>query len=379
MKSQTTSGGNMMISTNMSDCKQISFGLPNFGNTCYINSSLQFLLTAEAFCKELSNLMDNCMDRPQAKFLRCFVNLWRMRNNLDVQGQIHKDNLLMDLINEFIGLNPSFAISDRNSALTFLCQCLKQMEEAGQMMGWKNNSTPIYPVGSNFKITMKKVTTCSRCGFQQNILKEMNYISLPLVHNSVDQCLSSIVNNRQPLQDKCQMCQKQTVNYYWTFHSLPKFLILYLQREALNKNSKLIKLNNPVAIQPQLKINTRTQSCNGHMYQQSVYLLSLSQIYKPQKENSKAEARNKGNNKPGESKSTYRLISVINYIGRKANDGHFLTDCFTKNPPQWWTCNDEFITLTTEKEVVQKRLLNAYLLLYERVNSGRSSFSSVGS
>ncbi|KAI5627212.1 gastrula zinc finger protein XlCGF28.1-like [Silurus asotus] len=125
MKSQTltTSGGNMMISTNMSNCKQISFG--------------------------------------------CFVNLWRMRNNLDVQGQIHKDNLLMDLINEFIGLNPSFAISDRN----------------------------------------------------------------------------------------------------------------------------------------------------------------------------------------GESKSTYRLISVINYIGRKANDGHFLTDCFTKNPPQWWTCNDEFITLTTEKEV----------------------------
>ncbi|XP_053089498.1 uncharacterized protein LOC117597000 [Pangasianodon hypophthalmus] len=44
--------------------------LPNFGNNCYVNASLQCLFTAESFCGELSYLMDNSVHKLEDTFLR---------------------------------------------------------------------------------------------------------------------------------------------------------------------------------------------------------------------------------------------------------------------------------------------------------------------
>ncbi|KAI5104703.1 hypothetical protein C0J45_6329 [Silurus meridionalis] len=45
--------------------------LPNLGKTCYCNASLQFLFTANAFCRELSDIIDNYNDRLEVQFIRC--------------------------------------------------------------------------------------------------------------------------------------------------------------------------------------------------------------------------------------------------------------------------------------------------------------------
>ncbi|KAI5627211.1 exosome complex component RRP41 [Silurus asotus] len=172
----------------------------------------------------------------------CFVNLWKLRYSAGSQLVLTKDLLLLSLINEVTAVNPNFSISEPNNGITFICQCLEQIIETVRILGWKDDSDPRCPVGSNFDIKIKKVIKCSRCAFQQNILHECNIITVPLEYKSVDQCLYNICNVR-----------------------------------------------------------------------------------------------------------------------------HGVVDCYTHRPPQWWTCNDELISLTTEEDVLQKSLSNAYLLLYERV------------
>ncbi|KAF7706679.1 hypothetical protein HF521_019933 [Silurus meridionalis] len=336
-------------------------GLPNFGNTCYINSSLQFLFSADVFCRKLSKIMDNYINRPEATFLSCFVKLWKLRYSAGSQFGIRKDLLLLSLINEVTAVNPKFSIFEPNSTLTFICQCLEQIIKTVRMLGWKDDLDPRCPVGSNFDIKMKKVIKCSRCGFQQNMLYDSSIITVPLAYKSVDQCLYNIFNRKQLLQ-KCQKCGKQCASSILTFHPLPRFLILYLIRDTVDKNNQQIMLKCPVKFQTRLTINNTTQSRN-------VFFSRLSQIFRPRKENNKAKVIEKMRNKLDESASTYQLISVMSVITHPSESGHGIVDCYTHSPPQWWTCNDELISLTTEKDVLQKSLSNACLLLYEKMST----------
>ncbi|MCJ8731253.1 hypothetical protein PDJAM_G00197350 [Pangasius djambal] len=293
-----------------------AFRLPNFGNSCYVNASLQCLFTAESFCGELSYLLDNSVHKLEDTFLRCFVELSRLRKSSEVQGDISKDSLLLALIESATDINPEFTINEQNDAHEFLCHCLTQMEESGRWLGWQEDLDPRCPVKANFKFKMRNIITCSSCGSQQNNKVEVfNHISLPLVHDSVDQCLYDIVNNPKVLESKCKVCGVECANSRWTFHTLPRFLILQLNRFKVTEYYTVVKLDIPVEIKPELQINCLAQSDTSGI-------------------------------------------------------GHYLSDCSSHIPHQWMTYNDELVTLTTETDVLKMRSSSAYVLLYESVSTG---------
>ncbi|KAB5579044.1 hypothetical protein PHYPO_G00190180 [Pangasianodon hypophthalmus] len=319
--------------------------------TANVNASLQCLFTAESFCGELSYLLDNSVHKLEDTFLRCFVELSRLRKSSEVQGGISKDSLLLALIESATDINPEFTISQQNDAHEFLCHCLTQMEESGRWLGWQEDVDPRCPVRANFKFKMRNIITCSSCGSRQNKVEVFNHISLPLVHNSVDQCLYDIVNNPTVLESKCKMCGGECANSRWTFHTLPRFLILQLNRFKVTEYYTVVKLHMPVEIKPELQINCHPESDT------------------PEIENSKAEARETDRNELGGSAATYRLISVLSHVGSTTLCGHYLSDC-SSSSHQWMTYNDQRVTLTTEMDVLKMRSTSAYVLLYERVSTG---------
>ncbi|KAK3567269.1 hypothetical protein QTP86_015754, partial [Hemibagrus guttatus] len=303
-------------------------GLPNFGNTCYVNASLQCLFTAEAFCEQLCCLLDN--------------------------SNQNRGHIPQALIYSAAEINPEFAIDNQNDAHEFLCHCLTQMEESGRWQGWQEDAYPRCPVKNNFVFQMRNIITCSSCGSQQkNKVDLFNHISLPLVYNSVEQCLYDTVNKATEIQSKCTTCEGEFASSSWTFHTLPRFLVMQLNRFTVTEDYKVVKLNTPMDIQPELQIGDCPPQSDT-----------------PGTENRKAEARETGSEKNlGGPTSTYRLISVMSHVGTSAQYGHYLSDCSSHSHQQWITYNDKLVTQITEEDVLKKRSTDAYVLLYERVST----------
>ncbi|XP_027014780.2 ubiquitin carboxyl-terminal hydrolase 37-like isoform X2 [Tachysurus fulvidraco] len=340
--------------------QMIPGGLPNFGSSCYINASLQCLLTADAFCKELACLLDNSNQNRDDTFLRCFVELWRVRKGF--QAQYGMDKLLIDLINSAADNNPEFTVNKQNDAHEFLCYCLTQIEESGRMQDLQEDGSP---VKNNFSFKMRNIITCSSCGSQKkNEVEVFNHLSLPLVHHSVDECLYQTVNKTTEVERKCTRCGAEHASSSWMFHTLPRFLIIQLNRFKMHKCHIVLKLNNPMDIQPELQIG----NC-------------LPQSDTPRSKNNKAEAREKGRKNTSEREtetvtdevgptSTYQLISVLSHVGLSAEYGHYLCDCSSGRPEEWITYNDHLVTAITEEDVLRYRSSDAYVLLYERLSTG---------
>ncbi|XP_017326512.3 ubiquitin carboxyl-terminal hydrolase 2-like isoform X2 [Ictalurus punctatus] len=335
------------------DSELLPGGLPNYGNSCYVNASLQCLFTAESFCRELSDLLDNSTHTLKDTFLRCFVELSRLRKGSEVEGDSSKDLLLLALIESAAVHKPEFTIDNQNDAHEFLCYCLTQMEESGRKLGWQEDVNPRCPVTSNFKFKMRNIITCSSCGSQQNNKVEVfNHVPMPLKHDSVDQCLSDVVNKLTLLESKCEVCGGESAISRWKFHTLPRFLILQLNRFKMTEYHTVEKLEMPVDITPELQIK-----CFPHSDTPGI-------------ENSRAEARETDRNELGGSTSTYRLISVLSHIGSTACYGHYVSECSSGTPTTWKTYDDKLVTLTSETDMLERRLTSAYVLLYERVSTG---------
>ncbi|KAK3545943.1 hypothetical protein QTP70_016953, partial [Hemibagrus guttatus] len=341
--------GNSMTLSHTLENEMPPGGLPNFGNTCYVNASLQCLFTAEAFCEQLCCLLDNSNQNIEDTFLRCFAELSRLRKGSEPRYDV--ESLLQALIYSAAEINPEFTINNQNDAHEFLCHCLTQMEESGRWQGWQEDAYPRCPVKNNFVFQMRNIITCSSCGSQhKNKVDLFNHISLPLVYNSVEQCLYDTVNKATEIQSKCTTCEGEFASSSWTFHTLPRFLVMQLNRFTVTEGYTVVKLNTPMDIQPELQIGDCPPQSDT-----------------PGTENRKAEARETGSEKNlGGPTSTYRLISVMSHVGISAQYGHYLSDCYSQSHQQWTTYNDKLVTQITEEDVLKKRSTDAYVLLYER-------------
>ncbi|XP_046692664.1 ubiquitin carboxyl-terminal hydrolase 29-like isoform X1 [Silurus meridionalis] len=344
--------------------QMLQCGLPNFQNNCYVNASLQCLFTAGTFCRDLASLLENSSPNLGDTFLRCFLELSKMRCSSEVQHDIDTNSLLMTLIASAAKVNQEFAIGQQNDAHEFLCYCLTQLEQSVKKLGCQKFVGPKCPVKSNFKFKMRNVITCSSCGSRQNKVEMFNHISVPLTHDNVAQCLNHIFNNVTMLNRKCTECGGKSASSLWRILRLPRFLFLQLNRFEVENHYKIIKITTQVYINPELQINCFPQQ------------------NMPRIENNNAKASMTEKNKQrrnSQCSSSYRLISCLSHCGVSplsvpiavhiSFPGHYVADCSTQNPHQWMTCNDSFVSLSEKMDLLKKRSTNAYVLLYERVDT----------
>ncbi|KAI5104727.1 hypothetical protein C0J45_6353 [Silurus meridionalis] len=318
----------------------------------------------------------------------CFVNLWKLRYSAGSQFVLTKDLLLLSLINEVTAVNPNFSISEPNNGITFICQCLEQIIETVRMLGWKDDSDPRCPVGSNFDIKIKKVIKCSRCAFQQNILHECNIITVPLEYKSVDQCLYNICHVRHGIVD----CYTHRPPQWWTCND--ELISLTTEEDVLQKS-----LSNAYLLLYERSTLTFICQCLEQIIK-TVRMLGWKDDLDPRcPVGSNFDIKMKKVIKCSSCATSLHLFctllahfplifheklvnrSCVNFLiscaqpsdimvqEKQLNTRHGIVDCYTHSPPQWWTCNDELISLTTEKDVLQKSLSNACLLLYEKMST----------
>ncbi|XP_036797058.1 ubiquitin carboxyl-terminal hydrolase 26-like [Oncorhynchus mykiss] len=67
-------------------------GLPNIGNTCFMNSALQCLLGLPAFCRDILRQQNIWSSSPSSKLLCCFAELHQARLSGGTVNAKNKEN-----------------------------------------------------------------------------------------------------------------------------------------------------------------------------------------------------------------------------------------------------------------------------------------------
>ncbi|KAL6480601.1 hypothetical protein MHYP_G00116340 [Metynnis hypsauchen] len=338
-------------------------GLMNLGNSCYMNASLQCLFHAESFCTQLSSQLSNQIHDPSAQLIRCFTDLWWMRESAD-WGM--KASLLMEFIEAAAATNPDFTADTQNDAHEFLFHVLGQMQQIGQMLSWEGGVAYECPVQANFGFQLTSIITCAGCGTQKSSEVDFNHLALALpAKGSVRDCLRLFFSDEAEVECRCELCGCNSASCRWAFHTLPRILVLQLKRFQVSSAFTLLKQHNRVHIDTELQLTLPVQRIpEDHIHKEPKPPDPLGRLAPPD-EDRKADEREAERNELGEPVSRYRLVSVLNHIGRRVHAGHYVSDCSSQSDSCWLSYDDESVTMKTEERVMKQRQRSAYVLFYE--------------
>ncbi|CAB1341936.1 unnamed protein product, partial [Coregonus sp. 'balchen'] len=108
-------------------------GLPNIGNTCFMNSALQCLLGLPAFCRDILRQQDIWSSSPSSKLLSCFADLHQARlSGGTVKAKIKENKKILQTVKSciFVGNEDD----DEQGAHEFVVLLLFQLKEEGMAL-----------------------------------------------------------------------------------------------------------------------------------------------------------------------------------------------------------------------------------------------------
>ncbi|XP_059206977.1 uncharacterized protein LOC131986166 [Centropristis striata] len=307
----------------------VCLGFPNLAQTCYMNSTLQGLLTLRPFVHDVIKQKKVWMSHPGSKVIRRFVDVGHSHFNSNKREAKSVLAAFKDAVAEF---NSEFKDHQQKDAHEFLSSLLNQMkslnfdlQESAINMGFKYTC----PVDAHITFQMLSTRTCKGCGKQSKREEDYINLSLDLVHGgSVNQCLKDYLKLDQ-LEYRCE-CGAEQSTQRPSFLTLPNVLILQLKRFSFTKTYDLVKVQSPVVLSRELVVNP---------------------------ESSVAE----------QTTTRYSLVSIVSHLGSTANSGHYICDGAYRpgdNKDRWLTYNDKHVSETTGASVCHNRQQTAYLLFY---------------
>ena len=216
----------------------LHIGLPNLGNSCYQNATLQLLLGLRPFLSEVTSLSS----RPQSdqcRTLHAIAKLITLRQkSLGKSVSRH----LIDLRDVFAEIDPAFRGTEMQDASEFLLRLLDVMKDE------VDASVPTAnPVRNNFQYRTIESCMCTKCS--ETVLKRQENICwfVRVPHRQGNQTptlqdairLSMRPDRRELL---CQRCHHSEFLVTRKISQLPKTLILQLNRYVfLGEDSKKIR------------------------------------------------------------------------------------------------------------------------------------------
>ncbi|XP_017289175.1 ubiquitin carboxyl-terminal hydrolase 37 [Kryptolebias marmoratus] len=293
--------------------------------TCYINSTLQSLLTLSCFVQEVHNQLLLWSSNPKLQIYREFVEVGVCRSS---NMKKRKKMSLSSFKRAVAMVNSNFQGDKQNDAHEFLL-CVLDMLKSPES-GWNYTC----PVRDHIALELLSTRTCRGCGEQSLMLEEFLSLSLDLVpEGSVSRCLQEYLKESK-LEYMCECGAKKSF-LKRSFFTLPNVLILHLKRFRLTKTLRVKKVESPIKLTEELVLNEEFMTTE-------------------------------------DTTARYSLVSIISHVGSTADSGHYISDGVYRNKDMgdvtdcWLTYDDEDVSPTTGASVCQKRATTAFLLFYEK-------------
>ncbi|XP_042565983.1 ubiquitin carboxyl-terminal hydrolase 37-like isoform X2 [Clupea harengus] len=344
-------------------------GLPNLGQTCYINSTLQCLFALQPLCIQLLLQEETWRQEPSALLLSSFVGLWCLRASTDREL---KAAVLMELKDCIALRNQEFKGNSQNDAHEFLSECLLGLKDIGHTLQMGDVSYQC-PVDTLLSFQLQHIRSCRSCGVESRREEISTYLSLQMVAQGTVQNSLELYFSESEVEYRCERCGGQVSSLRCSFYTLPQVLILHLKRFC---PFTLTKSMAPLQLEAELQIKQRTEDIAGRCGESpqgpsagsgrcpaATSTLGGASSSEASSIIQELEAGTEREKEGGS--STYSLMSVLSHIGTNADCGHYTSDC-AEEGGLWLSLNDEEVFPTTQDAVLRERASTAYMLFYTR-------------
>ncbi|XP_036695114.1 ubiquitin carboxyl-terminal hydrolase 26 [Balaenoptera musculus] len=257
-------------------------GLPNLGNTCYMNSVLQSLFSVPSFADDLLKLGFSRDKIPLDALSICLVRLLVLKDTYNIKI---KAELLVNIKKAISAVAEIFSDNMENDAHEFLGHCLDQVKQnVGKLTtigktkieseegnspqqvsaGSADTKGLVCPVLNNFDFELLHSIICKACGHVVRKTEASDSLSVNLPQGKQALPLSvqssfDLFFEGEELEYKCEKCNHRSSIAVHKFSRLPRVLIVHLKRYKFNEFWSLRKDDRSVIINKYLKLSSH---CN---------------------------------------------------------------------------------------------------------------------
>ncbi|XP_071397984.1 ubiquitin carboxyl-terminal hydrolase 37-like [Centroberyx affinis] len=346
--------------------------LPNIGNTCFLNATLQALYSIPSFCADIMG--QEVLWSPtntSLKLQRCFGELYKARQG---HSSYHSKSTLLRSVKSSVAVfNEEYEGDFQQDAHEFLMLFLMGMKMQGEMQ--QGTSTPDYICPTqNFEFKLQSVRTCSSCG--DKVFQEEGHNNLSL---DLSSCLAdslALYFKASELECTCRQCLGPQATVARAFLTLPRVLVLHIMRFCHN-GGQLRRVGDAVCIPPVLSLASLLEeqqdvlsSPGGREVSPQANPFPSTASVDQQESSGDRDRSQQGAPVDRSVQSCYRLSAVVSHLGRSIDCGHYVSDVIEGHNGEWVTLDDSRVTRTDEAAVLKRREDTAYLLFYVLSGAG---------
>lgn len=326
-------------------------GLKNFGNNCFMNSSIQCLSNTHLLLEFILNdtylnYINYTTSATTGNLTKSFAFIIK-----DIWSPVNKQSVtiwpLKIAMGEYI---PNFDGTTQQDAQEFMRYFLQGLHEE---LNYATNKTKAFSpdfepsndygkgliawaeythrnkskLSDIFVGQLKSMLQCSRCGYRSVNFEPFWDLALPIPQSranlTLSECLQLLIK-KETLLVNCETCNKETMCFkHYTINKLPKVLVIYVKRYAIVKGFYRSKVNcfidYPLAGWDLKNFTESRQSC------------------------------------------IYNLYAVCNHSGTMYC-GHYTSYCRHPHTKDWYKFDDSKVSALRKEEIVNDQ---AYILFYQ--------------
>uniref|UniRef100_UPI003AAD81E4 ubiquitin carboxyl-terminal hydrolase 37-like n=1 Tax=Centroberyx gerrardi TaxID=166262 RepID=UPI003AAD81E4 len=324
--------------------------LPNVGNTCFLNATLQALYSIPSFCADImgQEVLWSPKTKTSLKLQRYFGELYKARQG---HSSYHgKRRLLRSVKSSLAVFNEEYEEDFQQDAHEFLMLFLMGMKMQGETQQG-TSTTPDYVCPTlNFEFKLQSVRTCSSCG--DKVFQEEGHNNLSL---DLSSCLTdslALYFKASELECTCWQCLGHQATVSRAFLTLPRVLVLHMKRFC-HDGEELRRVDDAVCIPPVLSLASLLEE------QQDVLSSPGGRKVSPQAKPLPSTAG---------SQCPEQLPPLCSRLSPRGE--HRLRDVVEGHGGEWVTLDDSRVTRTDEAAVLKDREDTAYLLFYVLSGAG---------